>query len=294
MQSDQKHAYLIMAHHNFNQLKCLISLLDHPRNDIYLHVDKRAADFRPAEFRTIHSRLILVDRIRVNWAGHSQIRCELNLLKAAVPRKYQYYHLLSGVDLPLRTQNEIHAFFDADPTRNFLRLDKGAVETGWFLPRIRYYYLFQDLIGRNKGIGYSVLGKIQQLLVAVQKKLGLCRKMYITPYKGTNWFSITHGLAQHILSQEKLIRRQFFHSYCADEVFAQSVAMASEYRQSLVSESLRAIDWHRGNPYTYREEDVDALFDLPKLFARKFDESVDPAAIDRVAARVRERMEQEK
>ena len=45
--SKQKHACLIMAHTNFSQLQTLISLLDHPNNDIYLHVDRRAAIFHP-------------------------------------------------------------------------------------------------------------------------------------------------------------------------------------------------------------------------------------------------------
>lgn len=34
--TSQKHAYLIMAHNNFEQLRILISLLDDVRNDIYL------------------------------------------------------------------------------------------------------------------------------------------------------------------------------------------------------------------------------------------------------------------
>lgn len=99
-----RYAYLIMAHTNFNQLKVLISLLDDPRNDIYLHVDKRAKSFNPNDICTHHSTLIILDRIKVNWGGHSQITCELNLLKAAISNHYQYYHLVSGVDLPLKTQ----------------------------------------------------------------------------------------------------------------------------------------------------------------------------------------------
>ena len=36
-----KHAYLILAHKNWGQLKVLLSLLDNRRNDIFLHVDKK-------------------------------------------------------------------------------------------------------------------------------------------------------------------------------------------------------------------------------------------------------------
>ena len=51
-----------------------------------------------------------VDRVPVNWGG-SQIRAELSLLKCAVKKKYDYYHLVSGADLPIKTQDEIHQFF---------------------------------------------------------------------------------------------------------------------------------------------------------------------------------------
>ena len=75
-----KHAYLITAHNNFAQLQTLIMLLDDPQNDIYLHVDKKAKTFRADEIKVVYSDLILIDRIRVNWGGHSQIKCEMNLL----------------------------------------------------------------------------------------------------------------------------------------------------------------------------------------------------------------------
>ena len=40
-----KHAYLIIAHDKFEQLKRLLLLLDDERNDIYLHIDSKAKDF---------------------------------------------------------------------------------------------------------------------------------------------------------------------------------------------------------------------------------------------------------
>ena len=35
-----KHAYLILAHHEFGLLQTLIDCLDDVRNDIYVHIDK--------------------------------------------------------------------------------------------------------------------------------------------------------------------------------------------------------------------------------------------------------------
>lgn len=45
------------------------------------------------------------------------------------------------------------------------------------------------------------------------------------------------------------------HSLCADEIFLQTIAMMSPYKNNIVNDSLRYVDWNRGNPYTFRNED---------------------------------------
>ena len=279
---NNKHAYLIMAHNNFNQLRTLIKMLDDPRNDIYLHIDKKAGPIKSEMFKTEYSDLVMTKRIKVNWGGHSQIKCEIELLKAATQKCYQYYHLISGIDLPIKSQDEIHAFFDRAKNTNFIRFDKKANEAGIYNSRITYYYFFQDVIGRNAGRIIALLEKAEEVSLLLQKKLGLKRKQYVTPYKGTNWFSINNELAKYILANEKMIKKQFYYSKCADEMFLHSLVMASPYKDSIEDNSLRAIDWERGTPYTYRAEDVEKLISSSFLFARKFDSRVDQAAIDKV------------
>ena len=39
-----KHAFLIIAHNEYPVLRALLSMLDDERNDIYLHIDQRAAE----------------------------------------------------------------------------------------------------------------------------------------------------------------------------------------------------------------------------------------------------------
>lgn len=111
-----KHAYLIIAHNKFEQLKMLCEMLDFEQNDIYMHIDAHVTDFDADSFRPSlrHSKMKFAERTRVNWGGYSQIQAELNLLKAAANsgEDYSYYHLLSGADLPLRPAQEIWGFFE--------------------------------------------------------------------------------------------------------------------------------------------------------------------------------------
>lgn len=279
-----KHAYLIMAHNNFAQLQTLVSLLDTPQNDIYLHVDKKAKAFQPKDIKTKHACLIPIRRIRVNWGGHSQIQCEMHLLKAAAKKEYDYYHLLSGLDLPLKSQEEIRAFFEHAYPKNFIKYDDRAMQSGSFLHRVKTYHLFQDYFGLNKGIVPGFLRRLENGSLWLQKRMGVQRKQYIPPYKGTNWFSITHELVQYVLSREDIIKKQFYYTVCADEVFLHSIVMDSPYKDTVVSDSLRAVDWTRGTPYVYRAEDVSDLLRSEKLFGRKFDENIDRAAIEKIVA----------
>ena len=110
----RKHAYLIMAHTQPELLKKLVELLDDERNDIYIHIDAKAVDFPMKEIADAvkKANCIFAERTDVKWGSYSQIHCEMVLLKEAVKQEHAYYHLLSGMDLPIKSQNEIHAFFE--------------------------------------------------------------------------------------------------------------------------------------------------------------------------------------
>ena len=107
----KKHAYLIMAHTQPELLKKLLQMLDNERNDIYLHIDSKAKDYPLDEVAAVlkKSKCIFTERTDVKWGSYSQINCEMVLLKEAVKTEHVYYHLLSGMDLPIKSQNEIFA-----------------------------------------------------------------------------------------------------------------------------------------------------------------------------------------
>ena len=278
-----KHAYLIMAHHNYEQLRTLISLLDDIRNDIYLHIDKKATNFSPETIKTEHAQLFLVDRISVIWSGHSQIKCEMLLFERAASNHYMYYHVLSGVDLPLKTQDEIHGFFQKHHGKNFISYDKTAMETRNFIDRTQYYHFFNNIAVKRNSPAMHILRILDRIAVGAQGLIGLKRKEIVPLYKGANWVSITDEMVQYILTCKEIIKKQFYFSVCGDEVFLQSIAMQSPYCNTIVNNSCRAIDWLRGFPYTYRKDDVPQLLASSNLFARKFDSAVDAEAIRLVA-----------
>ena len=84
-----KHAYLIIAHHEFEILKKLVQAIDDERNDIYIHIDKKVKIL--PFVRTSQSNLmVLTNRVDVRWCDLSQLRAEYALLEAAYKQNRQY------------------------------------------------------------------------------------------------------------------------------------------------------------------------------------------------------------
>ncbi|MGN0335494.1 MAG: beta-1,6-N-acetylglucosaminyltransferase [Lachnospiraceae bacterium] len=284
MDTTQKHAWLIMAHGCFQGLQKLLQALDDEHNDIYVHIDRKAEGFSPALFDGIvkKANLYFTERIRVSWGGYSQVEAELLLLREATRQYHRYYHLISGADFPLKTQREIRDFFEEHDGTEFVRLDDKADLEDDVLPRVRYYYFFQELTGRTGGVIAGICSQLQKLLLKLQRLVGVnrIRNAELTFYKGENWFSITHELAVYVLGKEEMIRKLCFRGLCVDEVFLQTVAMNSPFQNRIPGNTLRFTDWNRGRPYTFTKEDFQLLISSDRLIARKFDYERSPEIVD--------------
>ncbi len=78
-----KHAWLVIAHNEFEILQMQIDALDHPESDIYVHIDKKVKNI--PRLRAGKSNLYVLERrLDVRWGSVSQIECELLLMSEAV------------------------------------------------------------------------------------------------------------------------------------------------------------------------------------------------------------------
>lgn len=282
----ERHAYLIACHNNFNILQKLLLSLDDERNDIYIHADKRWKNFDKKKIlETVKkANVIFVKRLKINWGGFTQIKSTLILLNEAVKTEHSYYHFISGVDMPLKTQDYIHNFFKQHSGEEFVVVDKDSNLNPVNLVRIKYYHIFQDFLGREEYGFYRYVRYVHNILLDLQKKLKVNRLKGLEGkiYKGSNWFSITHDFAKYIIANKKFIKKHFSRSVCADELLMQTLLMNSEFRKNKSEIQIRHVDWKRGTPYTFRSEDFEELTSTQGLFARKFDENVDIEIVDSV------------
>lgn len=282
-----KHAYLILCHNNFHQLSLMLELIDDARNDIYIHIDKKVKDapFEMLKNTLRRANMFFVERVSVTWGGYSLIQAEMNLIKAAAQGSYEYCHLLSGVDLPLKSQDEIHEFFASLGGMQCITYD--SIDS--CLDRLRYYYPLQEMIGRKRNFSSKLLRRIQWLFLGLQRifKINRIRAKEDKYYKGSQWVSITGEFAKYLSQMESHIKKCFRHTLIPDEIFMQSVAMASPFKDRLYTDGVHYIDWTRGEPYTFREEDFDLLMSSGKMFARKFDWNTDHRIIEHIYEHVK-------
>lgn len=276
------HAFMIIAHNEFSLLERLIMYLDKPNSDIYIHIDKSVKGFLPINLESSvkNASIHFIERRKIQWGAYSQIDTELALLEQATKDKHDYYHLLSGIDIPLVAFDELDDFFEKNTGYQFIGFDKAACETKSFLDRIQYYYLLRQFAKRPPH--FSVLGYLDRVLVKLQKilKLNRVKNKDIEYFKGSNWFSITDECAKEIASNADSIRRDYKYTYCADEVFLQTFVMNSRFKDSVIENNYRYIDWKRGTPYTFKTEDYELLKSSGCLWARKFSTAVDEKITD--------------
>ena len=133
-----RHAYLIMIHEDSLVLERLIQLLDDENNDFYIHIDKHgsAVDARKLRGLAVKSKIFICKKYKVYWGTNSITNAELYLLKQAVKGKYDYYHILSGADLPIKSKEQILQFFEKNNDGKFtVTVQDGiyCVEGEWLL-----------------------------------------------------------------------------------------------------------------------------------------------------------------
>jgi len=280
-----KHAYLIMTHNNFYNLKILLKLLDDERNDIYLHIDKSIADWHSNEWDNVmkDARLYFVDRVNVHWSTYTHIDALMNLLKSSTQTYHDYYHVLSGADLPIKNQDGIDAFFSTYKGKEFVGFAKiftpeSVYQKNYF---VKYFRHSNQTIALWAKRGRKYLIKLQKLL-----RYNALKTYDKEVKKGADWFSITHDASKYLLETEPKFKKYFSNAFCPSEFFAQTLLYNSYFKEKIFNledeniGSQRYIDWQRGSPHTFRKEDFTLLKESDLIFARKFIENEDKEIID--------------
>ena len=221
-----RHAFLIIAHNELKILNILLTMLDDSRNDIYLHLDKK---WRLSILDLYHPQkanlFFYKKRMDVRWGDISSIKLEFRLFRMAFEKgPYLYYHLLSGTDLPIKSQDYIHEFFQKNYGKEFVGFAQGEDNRIDCFNKVMKFHLFSRHLHNSSKLLVNIRTKLENIL-----NKHLTRNSSIPFKKGTNWVSITNECCQYILSKEKKILKRFKFTICGDEIFLQTLVYNSPF-----------------------------------------------------------------
>jgi len=269
-------AILILAHNNENRLKELINSL---KNDfrIFLHLDARC-NISTQTFDN-EKNVTAIKKHKIYWGSPSIVYATLDLLRLAVESGSDYFMLISGNDLPIRTCRSIVEEIERNPERNcidYAPMPRPDWPFAGGLDRLRLFWS-PNKEKEEKSLSSLFWGIIRNF----QKITGLRRRLFPLKYfGGSEWFNISRETAQYVLDftdNNPKFLNQFAHTLIADEIYFQTVIMNSPFASKVVNDDKRYIDWASGpeRPRILRMEDLDKIKASGDFFARKTDEKVD-------------------
>ncbi|MCR4436803.1 MAG: beta-1,6-N-acetylglucosaminyltransferase [Clostridiales bacterium] len=284
-------AYLILAHKSPNQLKRLVARLSSENSHIFIHLDNKTVNV--LDYFSIANEVknvyFIANRVIVNWGAYSMVQATLNglqqIMDTGIP--FDYIHLLSGEDYPIKPNSYIQDFFNRNKGAEFLSYSAFPTPDlpGGGMDRIEYYYDFDNPDTSYNSPNYDVYER-------EMKQKGIKRKFIegMKPYHGSQWWSLTANCIRYVLKtvgENSEITNFYRYSKFSDEQFFQTIIMNSEFSKKVINNGLRYIDWRNvdikdidwvnspPHPKILTTMDFPLLYKSPALFARKFDEKVD-------------------
>ena len=293
-------AYIILAHKLPEQLVRLVRKLDTGTGWFLIHVDKQTdhATYRKMReplgaLQNVH----FLERHACHYGDYSILEATLKGIRKiwALGLPFDYVVTLSGQDYPIKSTNHIQDFFEERKGQSFLEYfslpdDHWKSENGG-LDRVVYWHFFW------RGQNYS-LRKDSRFVAPLATLLGptltsmlpLERKIpgNLKPFGGPAQWNLSRDCVEYLVETmqcDKALMQFFKHVSTSIEVFYQTVLLNSPLKNHIVNDDLHYIKWppvDSPHPLILRKQDFAQFSRMDKLFARKFDATVDADVLDMI------------
>jgi hypothetical protein len=286
-------AYVVLAHKLPEQVGRLIRRLEHPEDRLFVHIDaKQDIEAFERELSPLveTGRVEWIEpRVKCHWAGPGHLMATLAGAAQALASGHDFSHLilLTGQDYPIRATAEIRRFFAEQPQKSFISWSRGE---GYELPdeqrrgNERWHWNgSEDRIVKRH---YKLPGRKQPVALP-NRLLPFVRRRPspagLVPSQGLAYWSLSREAIAHCLEYARRhpqLGDYLKRSFAPDENYFQMVLLSSELAPRLVNEDLRYLNWDGYHPHTITMADFEPMLASRKLFARKFDSSVDREVMD--------------
>jgi len=276
-------AHIIMAHHYPEQLLRLIQRLGHPQSDFYVHLDKKTPI---DEFEFIKEKAevtFIKNRVKCNWGGNSFLKAIITSLNEVISlnKEYDFINLISAQDYPIASTAYIYDYLKDNLGKNYISFELSKESDWWQKAALRYEkYHFTDFNFKSK---YFFEKLINQILP--KRKFPGSLELYGS--SKSSWWTISGECSKYVaqkLTNDKKLWNFLKYSWGSDEFVITSIIMNSDFKNKVVNDNLRYIDWSEGKarPKILGIADFDKIKNSGMIFARKFDSGVDHQVLEKI------------
>ncbi|MEO6522695.1 MAG: beta-1,6-N-acetylglucosaminyltransferase [Mucilaginibacter sp.] len=271
-----KIACLIVTYTSAKQTKRLVDKLNNGDFDFYIHVDKKLSMDTHKILFNMPNVFFIKDRIDIKWASYTSVKATFNGLKQieASGIQYDFVNLMSGQDYPIKSAKYISSFLSKHKGKQFIHYKDFDEWTG-AQGRIDKYH-FADMHFKGK----YYIQQFVNLFIDKRKP-----PENIKPYGYSTFWTLTLDCALYIVEYVEShhdVQTYFKYTFGSDEFIYQTVIMNSIYKDDVINNNYRYVDWTNGGfrPKFLATEDYDKLIASDCLFGRKFNIDIDEHILD--------------
>lgn len=280
-------------YHQPRLLRRTLKVLEKDHHHFFIHVDAKNKDYQAFEeaVSDISNVHLIQPRSKVYHASFSQINAILSLFRAALSSgtTFDFYHLISGQDYPLRSNEQFDQFFE-HTTHSFMYFD-----TGDFLNSMQAEYkrCVDEFHFNNTHSLYSRiyerlrLGRLLRLFYRRQPIKGL--------YGGWDWFTWNHPTTTFVMDYLQAhpdYLQRFSHTASPTEHLFSTLLHPYIGQLGIEPQNpLRYVSWHPHRPidtdyrpYDLNECDFESVVNSTCFFCRKVDERKSAKLLDMIDA----------
>jgi len=269
-------AHLVITYTNPLQTERMIRRMAHAQFDFYIHVDKKMDIAGHLYLAKMPNVYFIKDRVNVVWGGYNTVEAIFRSIKEIFNKgiQYDYIHLMSGQDYPIKTAPCIYQFFEENAGKEFLELEHFDDWADEAYPRITEYHLTNyHFPGR-----YYVQKLMNKLLPTRESPI----KMEF--YGSSMFWALSSPCLKSIITlmdNNPRFRRFMQFTWGSDEFLFQTLVMNSSFKQQVVNNNLLYLDRVKGAPHPniLTNNHLQELMGSDKLFARKFDLAKDASIL---------------
>lgn len=272
-----KIANLIMTYTCPEQTERMIKMLQCDGYDFYIHVDKKISIEPYTYLEQLPNTYLIKNREIVRWAGYNTLIATFNCIDEICTsgKNYTFINFVSGQDYLIKSSSYIYNFFKINRGKEFLSFKNYVTEWPEGMVRIKRYSLINF---RFKG--KYIIERIMNLVLPLKKL-----PYNYHPYGESMFWMLSPECALFVANKvrnDKKLRNFFKYTWGADEFVFSTILMNSKYKDKIVNNNYRYMDWSAGgsHPKVLGVEDFDKLKNSEMLFARKFDMNKDADILD--------------